>query len=73
MIYKHLGYRKKLLTEQDIVDRAAGRKWRNSMWTFAYREHRRHLGIWSAVFLLVAMLLLLIPLGTLLFARYGRP
>jgi len=72
VIYKELGYRKKLLTEQDLVDRTAGRKWRNDTWTAAYRLHRRTNAIWMGVFLLLFSLLGAVLFGTLMIAKYGK-
>lgn len=73
MIYKELGYRKKLLTEQDLVDRAAGRKSRNTTWTKAYQLQRRVESVWISVFLLLFSLLGAVLLGILMVAKYGKP
>lgn len=65
--------KRNLLTEQDIVDRAAARRWRNSMWTWVYREQRRHQTIWASVLLLLMALIALLPIAAILYAKYGRP
>lgn len=62
-----------MLTEQNIIDRAEARKWRNSFWTDAYRIQRRIEGVWISVFLLLFSLLGAVLVGILLFAKYGRP
>lgn len=62
-----------LLTEQDIINRAEARKWRNSIWTDAYRARRRIEGVWISVFLLLFSLLGAVLLGILMVGKYGRP
>lgn len=62
-----------LLTEQDVVDRAEARRWKNSSWTWAYHLERRNREIWFLIFLLFAALLALLPIGILLVAKYGKP
>jgi hypothetical protein len=62
-----------LLTAQDIVDRSAARKWRNSMWTDAYRAKRRIEAVWISVFLLLFALLGGALIAVLMIAKYGRP
>jgi hypothetical protein len=62
-----------LLTEQNIIDRAEARKWRNSYWTDLYRAKRRIEGVWISVFLLLFALSGALLLGILLLAKYGRP
>jgi len=66
-------YRRKLLSENDLVDRAEARKWRNSYWTDAYRAKRRIEGIWISVFLLLFALFGGVLIGVLMIAKYGRP
>lgn len=62
-----------LLTEQDIVDRAAGRKSKNTTWTRAYQLQRRVEGVWISVFLLLFSLLGAALIGILLVAKCGKP
>lgn len=63
MIYTHLGYKKRLLTEQRIVDRAYERQ---------YRNQRRTLGFWSLFFMLLFVLVALYPLFIFLYGKYGQ-
>lgn len=60
-----------LLTEQDIVDRAEARKWRNSYWTTAYYAKRRIEGVWVSVFLLLFCLSFALLAGILMYAKYA--
>jgi hypothetical protein len=62
-----------LLTEQNIVDHAEARKWRNSFWTDAYRVQRRIERVWISVFLLLFSLVGALLVGILMVAKYGRP
>lgn len=72
-LYPHLGYRKKRLTEQDIIERAEARRNLHLTFTEAYDNHRKDLSFCSAFFLLIFALLGVALFLPALIAWFGRP
>ena len=70
-LYRQHGMKR--VTEEDIVSRAEGRKWRNSPFTSLYHHRQRMLTVWGLMFLLAALLITVFyPWGIILFGRFGK-
>lgn len=60
------------MPKMNHLEKRFGREYRHGMWRTVYAEHRRSQGIWSAVFLLLALMLGVAMIAIPLVAVYGK-